>query len=346
MIINVCICYPPQRSTNVCFGCLQDALWARVSRIWACFVYVNIRHVLFVWALDMFCFYVSIGYVLFLFSWWSVSRTIFPRVHCSRYRQLDKNILHVSRQRLSGAGPQVSVAMPLLILCRPDPGTKKGAAHFRELVQTQAILDEPPSSINDLCACLHTQLFATWQFVGHQLHKIRWFPHEFASHFHALLLVNNTVVQDTAHFGFIRTCTVSMENHWRSLSNRSASGFQSTLRIAPGPGARVVVRGGFNRTKTNDSGRPRATSPAHCSQCTRESFMSLSNVASSASTSCQQPFLPRWISFSFFSTKFLRRKTKLRQYTLQGFVVDRSQDVDCTQRHIGEQHQQSHGLHL
>ena len=244
--IYVYICYPPQRSTNVCFGCLQDALWARVSRIWACFVYVNIRHVLFVWALDMFCFYVSIGYVLFLFSWWSVSRTIFHRVRCSRYQQLDKNILHVSRQRLSGAGPQVSVAMPLLILCRPDLGTKKGAAHFRELVQTQAILDEPPSSINDLCACLHTQLFATWQFVGHQLHKIRWFPHEFASHFHALLLVNHTVVQDTAHFGFVRTCTVSMENHLRSLSNRSASGFQSTLRIAPGPGARVVVGGGFN----------------------------------------------------------------------------------------------------
>ena len=194
--------------------CALDACKMHYGPVSAAFghvVYVNVRHVLFVWALDMFCFYVSIGYVLFLFSWWSVSRTIFPRVHCSRYRQLDKNILHVSRQRLSGAGPQVSVAMPLLILCRPDLGTKKGAAHFRELVQTQAILDEPPSSINDLCACLHTQLFATWQFVGHQLHKIRWFPHEFASHFHALLLVNNTVVQDTAHFGFVRTCTVSME---------------------------------------------------------------------------------------------------------------------------------------
>ena len=62
--------------------CALDACKMHYGPVSAAFghvVYVNVRHVLFVWALDMFCFYVSIGYVLFLFSWWSVSRTIFPQ---------------------------------------------------------------------------------------------------------------------------------------------------------------------------------------------------------------------------------------------------------------------------
>ena len=98
----------------------------------------------------------------------------------------------------------------------------------------------------------------------------------------------------------------------RSLSHLSAIGFHSTFGIAPGPGARTVVEGGCRRIKTKDSGRPRATRPAHCSQWTRELLSNLSKVASSASMSCQRPPVPNWMCFSFASTNFFCRRAKLR----------------------------------
>ena len=82
--------------------------------------------------------------------------------------------------------------------------------------------------------------------------------------------------------------------------------------MAPGPGALAVVGGGVRRVRTNVFGRPRATRPAHCSQCAMESSTVLSNVASSASMSCQCGPWPNEILPSFDSTCLFRTKTKLR----------------------------------
>ena len=125
---------------------------------------------------------------------------------------LSNYVLHILRQQLPSACPQISVAMPVLILRRPNVSTKQRASHLGELIQTQAFLDELPSPINDLGSCLDT-IFFPWKFVGSKFHKNRRLPDIFAFDLDTFLLMNYTVVQNTWHFGLVRTCTICMEDH-------------------------------------------------------------------------------------------------------------------------------------
>ena len=72
---------------------------------------------------------------------------------------LKNYVLHMLRQQLPSACPQISVAMPVLIVRRTNVNTKQRASHLGELVQTQAFLDELPSLINDLGSCLDAIFF-------------------------------------------------------------------------------------------------------------------------------------------------------------------------------------------
>ena len=83
-----------------------------------------------------------------------------------------------------------------------------------------------------------------------------------------------------------------------------ANDSHSTLRIAPGPGARFSHGSGRRRRRRRDSGRPRSTMPHRCSHSTGlarltaslpQSF--LSKVVSSAATSFQAWPLPKIMFF-------------------------------------------------
>ena len=173
---------------------------------------------------------------------------------CSKCN-LSNFVLHILRQRLPSACPRISVAMPALILCRPN-------------VSTELDLD-------------------------------------------AFLMMNYTVVQNTWHFGLVRICTI-----WdylyggsplRSLSHFPSGLVNSTWTWCPVRGRRWLQADqdqGLRATAGNNAG-------SWFPQWAREPFVILSNVASSASMSCQRPPLPNWISFSFASTKCFRRKAKL-----------------------------------
>ena len=92
---------------------------------------------------------------------------------------------------------------------------------------------------------------------------------------------------------------------------RLAIGFQSRLRIGPGPGARRFVLHGSRRVRTKVFGLPRSTNPPHCSHCTGLSWSSFSassilpRSTSSASTSGHLSIAPNLMLFSFFLTYFI-----------------------------------------
>ena len=100
------------------------------------------------------------------------------------------------------------------------------------------------------------------------------------------------------------------ESVWRTTLRSSRclmpKGFQSTLRMAPGPGARLTVSGGFNLLSTKVLGFPLWSMPDHCSHWTDfllcPSRVVRPKVDSSASTSVQEWQLPNTISFSRRST--------------------------------------------
>ena len=57
----------------------------------------------------------------------------------SRLEHLSNDVLHVGRQKLPGACPQIFTAMPVLILRRSDMSTEEGATHLgRSLMNLQA----------------------------------------------------------------------------------------------------------------------------------------------------------------------------------------------------------------
>ena len=102
-----------------------------------------------------------------------------------------------------------------------------------------------------------------------------------------------------------------------------ARGCQSTFRMAPGPGARLLVKGGAKRDRRRVDGLPRTMIPLHCSQrigfpVWAESLYSTSldtlvrwKVASSASTSTQDFSCPKTMDFCF-STTYAWRAVAMR----------------------------------
>ena len=173
------------------------------------------------------------------------------------------------------------------ILCGADLGTQKQTSYLCELIEAKAIFNEAPRPVNDLRACLPSNGFTIRQLVSSQFDESRVFPHPLYPHFGAFLLVNYTIVQYTGHFGLVRTRAICMQNDF--LAHKPLVRKWFPIHFANGSWARAlaVVGGGVRRVRTNVSGRPRATRPAHCSQCAMESSTVLSNVASSASMSCQ-----------------------------------------------------------
>ena len=85
--------------------------------------------------------------------------------------------------------------MPTNLHCDASTHTAQiGYEHGGGSYPPWTIFDEPPGSMNDLCACFDSNRFPTWKFVGFELGKIRQFPNPFALHFGRVLLVYDTVV--------------------------------------------------------------------------------------------------------------------------------------------------------
>ena len=85
--------------------------------------------------------------------------------------------------------------MPTNLHCDASTHTAQiGYEHGGGSYPPWTIFDEPPGSMNDLCACFESNCFPTWKFVGFELGKIRRSPNPFALHFGRVLLVYDTVV--------------------------------------------------------------------------------------------------------------------------------------------------------
>ena len=120
--------------------------------------------------------------------------------------------------QITSCTPQVAVFVPVLVLCGPDLRLQKVRSHFGVLVDTQAVLDEPPAAVNDLRAGLDPRgLAAVGDLVLYNLNISRSqpFPHTFA--FDPLLLMNHSVVQYTLHFSLVTLGQVSMEDDFSML---------------------------------------------------------------------------------------------------------------------------------
>lgn len=89
----------------------------------------------------------------------SPSRLIAPRHQCPA-----RMLVKVARRRHKPRDP-------VLVLHRPNMGTKQRTTQLGELIETQAILDEPPGLINDLCSCL-TQCFPHGSLWAESLTKL------------------------------------------------------------------------------------------------------------------------------------------------------------------------------
>ena len=92
--------------------------------------------------------------------------------------------------------------MPVLILGRPNLGFESGRADLRIGLDMNALLEEPPCSVYDLCACFDLQLFAGLGTLVDRKANIHWsFPYEFPCHFHSLLAVTNIIMKHAVDLG-------------------------------------------------------------------------------------------------------------------------------------------------
>ena len=131
---------------------------------------------------------------------------------------------------------------------------------------------------------------------------------------HPLLGMDNIIMNDPRHLALVALAASVCKITCLSCNHALAKGRHSTLRMAPGPGARGSDNFGFRRCRTKLCRQPRLTIPHHCSQITG-AFGSkawfprfcLWKVVSSASTSHHLFPVPKLTCFSCSSTHFMRR---------------------------------------
>ena len=92
--------------------------------------------------------------------------------------------------------PEVSVAVPVFILGRTQLCPEQGRASLSVLVNGNLILQESPTSTDDLCPGFHLQRLSatTREFMRHEFGVVRLYPSKLSSNFQALLAVNNLIM--------------------------------------------------------------------------------------------------------------------------------------------------------
>ena len=210
----------------------------------------------------------------------------------------------------SRGDPKVPPPHPVLILGRAQFHGQGFTAHPTRLVDIQPGLDKPPASVNDLGAwlCLRDLLgfLGTRNDVLLEFNVLGGKPRPLSTDLHALLLVDDSVMKHTRHSNAVALGWVGVKDDVAILQPFFARGAHSTLRTAPGPGARSLAGIGRKRCSTNVLGRPLWTMPHHCSHSICWFTTSLSKVASSASTSDHFCPAPKRMDFSCSKTQASR----------------------------------------
>ena len=102
---------------------------------------------------------------------------------------LQYKLLHGAGTEVTAPHPEVSVAVPVCILGRTQLCPEQGGASLSVLVNGNPILQESPTSIDDLCPGFHLQRpsATTREFMRHELCVVRLHPSKLSSNLHALL---------------------------------------------------------------------------------------------------------------------------------------------------------------
>ena len=131
--------------------------------------------------------------------------------------------------------PQIALSAPIFIWGTTNLASQHGGTRLDRLVAPQALLDESPSPVHDLaaCLCLDWASSLTWG---------RLTPNPL----HSLLLVLHSIVDDTGMLHAIGPPESAWRTAERSLSHFLAKGFQPPSVFAPGPGALGSVMAGLS----------------------------------------------------------------------------------------------------
>ena len=81
------------------------------------------------------------------------------------------------------------------------------------LIQTQAIFEETPGTVNVLGPCFDLQNFPSRQLVANYPHILRSSPFGFAFDKVFLLTMHDRIMQDTLHFGTVTLGRVRVEDY-------------------------------------------------------------------------------------------------------------------------------------
>ena len=104
------------------------------------------------------------------------------------------------------------------------------------LVDSDPVLQKPPTAIDNLCSRLHNDLFVGLRdIVGHDLDILWVLPDELAIALHALLGMNHFVVNDTINFGLVGPGRIRVENNLPVLEKFGPKGLPLGAPDCSGP---------------------------------------------------------------------------------------------------------------
>ena len=128
---------------------------------------------------------------------WLAPDHIFKAAHPRQNRlgQLWNHFGHMPGTKRTAGEPKITVPVPVLVLGTSDLGTQQCWTDSRVLVRSDALLEETPHAINDLCAAFGLDKAASEGIlVRGPFDKARLSPHPFSFHFDSFLAV--TLVDD------------------------------------------------------------------------------------------------------------------------------------------------------
>ena len=123
---------------------------------------------------------------------WLAPDHIFKAAHPlqNRLGQLWNYFGHMPGTKRTAGKPKITVPVPVLVLGTSDLGTQQWWTDSRVLVRSDALLEETPRAINDLCAAFGLDKAASEGIlVRGQFDIARLSPHPFSFHFDSFLAV-------------------------------------------------------------------------------------------------------------------------------------------------------------
>ena len=129
------------------------------------------------------------------------------------FRLHTHDLLHDKVAELARNLPWVLILAPVLKLSSLYLCSNQSGSRARALIEGQAILDVPPSTVDDLRSSFRLDLFVrARQSVGHDLGILLHFPLPLPVHLHLLLTASDVVVHYLVQPGLVATGRVCVEH--------------------------------------------------------------------------------------------------------------------------------------